>query len=346
MSHRQGISKRIGAAGAPSLKTFTGGASREWGGKPNTYYDVSPIKKAPWGWEIILYFFLGGIAGTSYLIATLADFLGGMQDTNLTRAGRYLSFVAITISPVLLILDLGRPERFHHMLRVIKLRSVMSLGTWGVTLFGICSGYTAAYQAAQDGVFNRLPLIKRSLMVLPIKMVESIGSVLGLFVASYTGVLLSSTAVPLWARAKHILGPLFLTSGLSAALASLSLILSPNRSNQKTLEKLEDAEILALTTELGFMLTLPSLLGPLGKPLVKGKLGLLFAIGTIGGGILLPLRARLSWKLKRKHMPRSTNSGIAFLTLLGGLILRATWVLAGRRSADDPHAALRQENTL
>jgi formate-dependent nitrite reductase membrane component NrfD len=346
MSHMDEMSERIGAADAPSLQAFTGGATRDWGGKPKTYYDISPIKKAPWGWEIILYFFLGGIAGTSYLIATLAHFLGGEQDANLTRAGRYLSFLAIAISPILLILDLGRPERFHHMLRVIKFRSVMSLGTWGITLFGICSGYTAAYQAAQDGVFNRLPVIKRGLIALPVKGVESIGSVLGLFVASYTGVLLSSTAVPLWGRAKHILGPLFLTSGLSAALASLSIILSPNRSNQKTLEKLEDAEILALTTELGFMLALPSLLGPLGKPLVKGKLGLLFVAGAIGGGILLPLRARLSWRLKREHMPRSTNSGLAFLTLLGSLILRTVWVLAGRRSADDPQATHRQENNL
>lgn len=72
---------------------------------------------------------------------------------------------------------------------------------------------------------------------MPVKAIEIIGSIAGLFVASYTGMLLSSTAIPVWARAKHILGPLFLTSGLSTALASLSFILALGRNNQRTLEK-------------------------------------------------------------------------------------------------------------
>src|ERR1700737_440359 len=87
-----------------------------------TYYNLPLIKKAHWTWEIILYFFIGGIAGCSYLVATLADLLGSTRDASLIRAGRYLSFVGIIISPILLIKDLGRPERFHHMLRVFKVR--------------------------------------------------------------------------------------------------------------------------------------------------------------------------------------------------------------------------------
>ena len=98
-----------------------------------TYYNQPLIKKAHWSWEVILYFFLGGMAGGSYLAATLADLLGSARDVPLIRAGRYLSFVCILISPILLVKDLGRPERFLHMMRVLKLRSAMSLGTWGPT---------------------------------------------------------------------------------------------------------------------------------------------------------------------------------------------------------------------
>lgn len=317
---------------------ITGGASRDWSGMPHTYYGVPFIKKAHWGWEIIVYFFLGGVGGTAYLVTTLAHLLGGKEDAPLVRAGRYLSLVCMMLSPILLIKDLGRPERFHHMLRVIKLRSAMSLGTWGITLFGLCTGITTAHQAAHDGLLRWFPALGRLMRALPVKALEVPGSILGIFVASYTGVLLSSTAVPLWGRAKHILGPLFLTSGLSAALASLTLLLAPRSRNQKTLEKIEDCELVALTTELGFILALPPTLGPLSKPLWKGKLGKLFVTGALGSGTLLPLGTHLAWKLRGKPTPRSINVASALLVLIGGIILRTVWVLAGRRSADDPQA--------
>lgn len=316
------------------LPRSNGGYRKMWSGKPSTYYDVPLIKKAHWGWQIVLYFFLGGITGGSYLVATLAHLFGLDRSNILTRAGRYLSFVCLLACPVLLILDLGRPARFHHMLRVFKLRSVMSLGTWGLTSFGLCCGFTAAYQLAKDGLLNWFPLMARLMKALPIKAIESLGAFFGLFVASYTGVLLSSTGVPVWARARRLLGPLFLTSGLSTALASLSLILSFLPRSQETLEGLERAEIVAMTTEVGLISALPPTLGPLSKPLFKGKTGNIFKSGTVGGGLLLPLLLRLGWKLTRKSTPVSLNRGASLLVLAGGLILRYVWIVAGRASAD------------
>jgi formate-dependent nitrite reductase membrane component NrfD len=304
----------------------------------HTYYNLPLIKKAHWKWEVVLYFFLGGIAGGSYLAATLAHLFGSEKDVPLIRAGRYLSFVCIVLSPILLVKDLGRPERFLHMLRIFKFRSAMSLGTWGLSTFGLLCGLTTAHQMAKDGLLNWLPFFPRLFKALPIKLIESIGSFFGLFVASYTGVLLSSTAVPVWARAKHILGPLFLTSGLSTGLASLSFLLSLQRGTQDTLERLERAELIAMTTELGLISALPPTLGPLGKPVFNGRLGFLFKAGTIGGGVLLPLLTRLSWKLMRKLTPPSLNMGASLLVLMGGLILRYVWIVAGRASADDPQA--------
>ncbi len=327
----------------PVLPPDRAGFSRgeRWSGQASNYYHIPLIKKAHWSWEIMLYFFLGGLAGGSYLASTLAHLFGSKEDAGLIRAGRYVSLVGIVISPILLIKDLGRPERFHHMLRVLKLRSAMSLGTWGLTTFGLLCGLTAGYQMAMDGLFDWFPGLSKMMKALPVKLIESVGSVFGLFVASYTGVLLSSTAVPIWARARHILGPLFLTSGLSTALASLSLILSLGRRNRQTLEKVERAELAVMTTELGLICALPVVLGSLAKPLLQGKTAVFFGAGTIGGGLLLPLLARLGWKLTKKPTPRGLNIGASLLVLAGGLILRYVWVVVGRASADDPQATHR-----
>lgn len=322
----------------PALEKVAGGQTKTWPGKPATYYGNPLIKKAGWRWQIILYFFLGGIAGGSYLVATLADLLNIAQKDQLVRSGRYLSFVCVLASPVLLIWDLGKPTRFHHMLRIFKLRSVMSLGTWALSAFGLCSGLTTAHQAARDGLLNWFPLLARLLKALPIKVVEGFGSLAGLFVASYTGVLLSSTAVPLWGRAKHILGPLFLTSALSTGMASLSVLLSLNKSNKDPLERLERAELIAMTAELGLISTLPPTLKSLGKPLFTGKVGASFRVGTVGAGLLIPLLTRLSWKLTRRPLPHTLNIVLSLLVLVGGFLLRYEWIVAGRASADDPEA--------
>ncbi len=82
-------------------------------------------------------------------------------------------------------------------------------------------------------------------------------------------------------------------------------------------------------------------LGSLGKPLVKGKTALFFGAGTIGGGLMLPLLARLGWRLTRKPTPRALNIGASLLVLVGGLILRYVWIVVGYASADDPKATHR-----
>ena len=324
----------------PDQGGYQAGRGERWQGKASNYYNIPLIQKAHWSWEIVLYFFLGGIAGGSFLVSTIADLLGSDEDTLLIRCGRYLSFVSILISPILLIKDLGRPERFLHMLRVLKLRSVMSIGTWALSTFGLFCGFTAVYQAAQDGLLNWFPLMARLIKASPVKVIETIGSFFGVVVATYTGVLLAATAVPVWARARNILGALFFTSGLSTALAAISLILSLGRNNENndTLERVERAELIAMTTELSLLAALPKTLGPLSKPLFKGRTGIFFLGGTIGSGLVMPLFLRLGWRVTRKSTPRTTSIIASLLVLVGGLILRYVWIVAGRESADDPDA--------
>ena len=149
------------------------GVGGGWPSKASDYYNMPLITKAHWSWEIVLYFFFGGVAGGSFLVAAAASLLGFQKDEPIVRVGRYLAFVSILISPVLLIKDLGRPERFVNMLRVLKLRSVMSIGTWALSTFGLFCGLATAHQAAKDGLLNWFPLLARLLKALPIKVIES-----------------------------------------------------------------------------------------------------------------------------------------------------------------------------
>ncbi|MBC8077017.1 MAG: polysulfide reductase NrfD, partial [Chloroflexales bacterium] len=165
-----------------------------------SYYGLPVIHAPHWGWLVIVYFFLGGISGAAYAISAIAALFGGPTARPIVRAGRYLSLVALLPCPPLLIADLGRPERFHHMLRVLKLRSPMSVGTWGLTIFGLFSGLSAVLQASDDGLFARLRWLVRLLRLVPRAPLNVLGACFGFFVAGYTGVLLGITAVPAWAK--------------------------------------------------------------------------------------------------------------------------------------------------
>src|SRR5947209_19246425 len=96
--------------------------------------------------------------------------------------------------------------------------------------------------------------------------------------------------------------------------------------------------MVVMTTLFRSISTLPAILGPLAKPLTKGKTAAFFGAGTLGGGLLLPLMVRGLWKFTKKPTPRGLNIGTSLLVLIGGMILRYVWVVAGRASADDSEA--------
>src|SRR5215468_4277388 len=153
------------------------------------YYELPLLKEPTWTWEIPLYFFIGGAAGTASVIAGIARFTGASPQ--LVRDARRLSFAGAVLSPTLLISDLGRPERFLAMLRVFKPQSPMSMGVW------ILMGFTAGTTAANVGAWLRGWVFPGIATLL-----ERTGDVtaltFGLPFASYTGVLLGATVIPAW----------------------------------------------------------------------------------------------------------------------------------------------------
>lgn len=304
-----------------------------------SYYGVPVVKGPHWNWMIIVYFFLGGISSASYVISCIAELIGGKENEQIERVGRYLALAALIPSPFLLIFDLGRPERFHHMLRVIKLRSPMSVGTWGLSIFGVFTTLSALIQTAQDGFLNRFGLIKRLLLAVPCTITNLLGSVFGFFVGGYTGVLLGITAVPVWAKNHLLLGPLFLSSAMSSASAAINLILAllpgDTEASRKRMERLDT---IALSAELGLVLAARANLGPvLGRPIREGHLGRVFHWGVLGTGIFLPLllQARAVFGGKSSRIKTIIAS---ICTLIGGFCVRYLMVRVGQASAKQPEA--------
>ena len=79
---------------------------------PSTFFSEAP----DWGWLIVIYFFFGGLAGGSYVLGAMIDILGRPEDRPLARLGYYIALPSVVLCALLLIVDLGRPERFWHML--------------------------------------------------------------------------------------------------------------------------------------------------------------------------------------------------------------------------------------
>jgi len=293
-----------------------------------TYYNQPVIRSGHWAWQIIVYFWIGGIAGVSYVISVIASLVGEKEDEEIGRWGRYISIVGMLLSPILLIWDLGKPSRFLNMLRIFKPNSPMSMGTWGVVTLSGFVGISAVLQAAQD---RRMTFIS-GLFGGWKRVAEPIGALLGLFMASYTGILISNTAVPLWARNRKTNAPIFLSSAFANAAAMLSLLLAiTGRGTRRTEEKLAQLQLGATITESALLVHELNHLGPyLRKPFTEGKSSNYF-YGSVATGIVLPTlmgNPRARWLKILK----------AILTLVGGLLFRAAIIEGGHESADDPQA--------
>jgi hypothetical protein len=187
-----------------------------------TSYYGRPVLKAPvWEWKIAAYLFTGGLAAGTAVMAAGADLVGAQR---LRRSCWVGSFGALLASVVLLVEDLGRPERFHHMLRVAKPTSPMSVGTWFLTAFGPGVGAAA--------VWELLPAGWRSSW--PARLLRSVSRVLGLAsaatapgVATYTAALLSQTAVPGWHEVRQEL-PFVFAGSAAAASGGFGMLATPS----------------------------------------------------------------------------------------------------------------------
>ncbi|GAC1543698.1 MAG: polysulfide reductase NrfD [Vulcanimicrobiaceae bacterium] len=296
-----------------------------------TYYDQPLLKKPHWEWEVISYLFLGGVMGGSAILVALADERG--DDAALARNGRYVAFALSAACPVVLIKHLGRPERFLNMLRIVKFKSVMSMGVWGLIAFSAPAAAAAAAQAARDGL---LPAWLR--FAGPRALTTPLSALFGAFIAGYTGVLLSATAIPFWAIGKRHIPAFSVCSGLAGACAlNAALLELRGDGNPLTLRKLERLETVASLAEGALLWHFRRHAGALAAPMFDHGRATKFRALTVVGGIVTPtILGLLPFHARWKTLLASA------LTLVGGYVLRETLIEAGKDSADNPRAASRQ----
>lgn len=292
---------------------------------PSTLFTAAP----DWRWLIVLYFFLGGIAGGAYFLGGLMDLFGRSTDRPLARLGYLIAFPLVVICGLLLILDLSRPERFWHMLiqaktfrPMLKSYSPMSLGSWGVLLFGAFAFLSFLGSLAERDRPRWPGLCRlRAPGILGV-VVTVLGGFLGLFLAGYTGVLLSVTNRPIWADTT-LLGLTFLLSGASTAAALLILLGWRRRDTVTGLQALERFDSWLLLFELAALIALVLSLGGIAR-LWLGMWGALLLFGVVGLGIVVPLLVH--WR------PRAIGDVgapvAAMLVLLGGLLLRVVVIFS------------------
>ena len=290
----------------------------------STFFTASPH----WRWLILAYFFLGGLAGGSYFLATLLDLVGKGRDRRLVHLGYLIAFPLVCVCGLVLTVDLGRPERFWHMLvqsetfrPMLKTYSPMSTGAWALLLFGGCAFLSFVAVLAERGWLG-WPLLRRlGPPAFVGRLVTVIGAFLGVYVAGYTGVLLAVTNRPIWADTT-LLGLTFLISAASTSAALLILLGSWGGASDASMDALERFDASVLVLEAVVIAALIASLGRIATVWLNGW-GLLLALLVLGG-IAFPLYVRLRDRGARRAVGPA-------LVLLGGLILRAVIIFSSDR---------------
>jgi formate-dependent nitrite reductase membrane component NrfD len=291
------------------------------------YYGLPAVKPSYYGWEVAVYFLVGGLASAAQFLATAISLFGRREDRPVIRAGRYIALAGALASPGLLIADLHTPQRWYNMLRIFRRTSPMSIGSWALTTFGLTSGIAAVGQGITDLFGWRIGEWIARIASLPAALAGGVVSI-------YTGTLLASTSNPLWSSAFPYLSSLFASSAATTAAAALTV----SAPDPATRRRLTGFAWISGAAELVFALLVERKLRDRGmahdelyrKP-IKGS----WQVGVIGLGIAAPLALHTVDLLTRGKSRRI--SGIAaLLTLAGGFLLRAVLIFSGNAASKKP----------
>jgi formate-dependent nitrite reductase membrane component NrfD len=197
------------------------------------------------------------------------------------------------------------------MLRVFKLQSPMSVGSWTLVAFSTGAGAAAFAELAARWTRGRIP----------VQVLGDAGGALaaatGLVLSTYTGVLIGATAIPAWSRNVALLPIHFGSSGVGAAVSILELMGHQDRALNAL-----GIGAAAVETAIGAAIELRA--DPALYPLKHGRSGAV----TRAGGILsgpVPLGLRLLGRRSRR-----ARRAAAVATIVGSLLTRAGWLAAGR----------------
>lgn len=283
------------------------------------YYDRPAIKEPVWIWTIPTYFYVGGVAGGSAILAAALQTGRVGEDHALSRflgRCRLMAAAGSVLSAGLLISDLGKPSRFLNMLRVFRPTSPMSAGSWILAATGGASAAAMALPRLGLPALGRLAGYASGLLGVPL--------------AGYTGVLLSNSAVPVWQGARKTLPALFTASSV-ASVASLFELMPSQKSEERTVRLIsrvgkgaELATIAAMEREISHE-------PEVGASLKEGAGGLLWKAGKglAAAGFLMTL---LPGSGRKKRI------AAGLLGTAGALAVRFALFEAGKASSRNPQA--------
>jgi formate-dependent nitrite reductase membrane component NrfD len=273
-----------------------------------TYYDRPVVKQPTWKHWVADYFFLGGLSAGSSLLAFGAGRTGRRK---LARRAKVAGTTAIMAGSAALIADLGRPERFANMLRVAKVTSPLSVGSWVLAAYGPATAVAAGTDVL--GVFPRVGLLA-----------EGVAAALAPVVATYTAVVVTDTSVPAWHGARGEMPFLFAASA-GASAGGLALVLAPARENSPA----RRWAVVGALGEVATSIVMERRLGDLGQPYRQGRAGTLSRAANACAltGAVIGLR---------RGRRRGGAMMAGTLVLAGSLLERLAVLEAGKQSAADP----------
>jgi formate-dependent nitrite reductase membrane component NrfD len=295
-----------------------------------TYYDQPVLNPSHYGQLVATYLFIGGIAGASQVIASIADLCGGRKNRPIVRAGRYLALGGAVAGPAFLVADLHTPERWYNMLRIFRRTSPMSIGSWTLAGFGTLSALTAGLQFIADRF--RLPFYRRAARAASLPAAAA-----GAVVATYTGTLLGATSSPLWASVSRWLPALFGISAAATSTAALSIAAEAQGAPPATSRSLAKLALLSAGAEL----IVSSAMDREWKEkevagaLEEEPMAMFYRAGYKGLAIAAPLVIYGLGVLTRENSRRRSIAA-SVATLAGGYLLRSVLLAAGRESAKRP----------
>jgi protein NrfD len=321
-------------------------------GAPSSTWFTAPPN---WEWFIVLYFFLGGLAGGCYFLAALIDLLGRPEDRPLARLGYYVAFPCVVLSGILLTLDLGRPLRFWHMMiesntfrPMFKYWSPMSIGAWALLIFGLFTflSFLAALAETDPpshkaSAFAKAPADRGRIPWSTLRtigarwpalrglrapsalgrVISVIGAIFGLYIAGYTGVLLAVTNRPIWSDTP-LLGMLFVVSAASTSAVLIILLAQRAGWTMRGLADLHRMDDWVIALEFLVLIAVMVSLGPVLRAWLNAW-GLLLLIVIILG-MVAPLV--LSWRARRLREWNMTTAAV--LVLVAGFLLRVIIVFS------------------
>ena len=325
------------------------------------------MEELAWGTPLFFDLWMAGMAGGAYFAGFLLHAFGVDREKRLLKGAVYVGVPLVLLGVMTLVIDLGEPMGSWHLF--VRLRpllwkvipgsgaasirgwppalsvypiSPMSMGSWVLVIWSTSAVVLMALWFAEaaerpeelgdllGGVAKALrPLVRAE------KALTWIGLLFAILMMTYTGVVLSASSQPLW-ETTLLLPALFVVSATATGVAALIPIGKVAGGRARALEPgmtlLREVLGVLLAIQLVVLVAFVIWLNSAGEmgPLVSGRQGLLFWIGAVLVGLVIPMVLEFG-ALARKVEARGASMLVSpILVMLGGFALRAAVIIGGQ----------------